>query len=96
MKDAVTYDIQENQLVRLFHGRPEAAWDIDTLKKGNGMKVGDLVRALSVLPQDADVYVWDAGDRLKLVSVDDSFLGDDYPFVDLNTDTDDTKENANA
>jgi hypothetical protein len=39
MKDAITYDIQENQLVRLFHGRPETAWDINELTKGNKVKV---------------------------------------------------------
>jgi hypothetical protein len=24
----ITYDIKEGQLVRLFHGRPETAWDL--------------------------------------------------------------------
>ena len=52
------------------------------------MKVYELIEALRRLPQDADVFVWDAGDRLGLVDVDDSFIGDEFPFVDLNTDTD--------
>ena len=29
----VTYDIQEGQLVRLFHGRPDKAWEIEELIK---------------------------------------------------------------
>jgi hypothetical protein len=52
------------------------------------MKVHELIAALSALPPDADVFVWDAGDRLGLVNVDTSFLDDASPFVDLNTDTD--------
>ena len=52
------------------------------------MKVKDLLDALSALPPEADVFVWDAGDRLGLVNVDTSFLDNEFPFVDLNTDTD--------
>ena len=52
------------------------------------MKVNELIAALSALPPDADVFVWDAGNRLGLVSVDTSFLDEGVPFVDLNTDTD--------
>jgi hypothetical protein len=32
----ITYDIKEGQLVRLFHGRPDMAWDLPT--QGNKMK----------------------------------------------------------
>ena len=49
------------------------------------MKVAELITALKDLPPDADVFVWDAGDRLGLVSVDTSFLDNEFPFVDLNT-----------
>ena len=55
--------------------------------KGNkSMKVKDLIEALANVNPDADVFVWDAGNRLGLVSVDTSFLNDEY--IDLNTDTD--------
>lgn len=54
------------------------------------MKVKDLIAALKDLPQDLDVYVWDAGDRLWLTDVDDSFI--DEGFIDINTNTDMTKE----
>ena len=52
------------------------------------MKVKQLIEALTGIDPEADVFVWDAGDRLALVDVDTSFLDDEYPFVDLNTDTD--------
>ena len=55
------------------------------------MKVKELIAALTALPPEAadlEVYVWDAGDRLTLVDLDDSFLNDEHPFVDLNTNTD--------
>jgi len=52
------------------------------------MKVHELIAALIALPPDADVFVWDAGNRLGLVNVDTSFLDEGVPFVDLNTDTD--------
>ena len=32
----ITYDIKEGQLVRLFHGRPDMAWDLPT--QGKKMK----------------------------------------------------------
>jgi len=32
----ITYDIKEGQLVRLFHGRPDMAWDLTV--QGNKMK----------------------------------------------------------
>ena len=56
------------------------------------MKIKDLIAALSSLPPDADVFVWDAGNRLGLVDVDTSFL--DEHFIDLNTDTDTKGETA--
>ena len=49
------------------------------------MKVQDLLAALSALPLDANVFVWSAGNRLELINVDNSFLNDEFPFVDLNT-----------
>lgn len=52
------------------------------------MNVKELIEALKDLPPQAEVYVWDAGDRLGLVNVDTSFLGEEPPFVDINTDTD--------
>ena len=55
------------------------------------MKVKDLIAALANVNPDANVYVWDAGDRLTLVDVDTSFLDD---FIDLNTDTDTKGETA--
>lgn len=51
------------------------------------MKVGELIKALSSLPQDIDVFIWDAGDRLGVESIDDSFVEEDK-FVDINTDRD--------
>ena len=54
------------------------------------MKVFELIDKLKDLPQHLDVLVWDAGNRANIASVDDSFIDDkDYPFVELNTDTDD-------
>jgi hypothetical protein len=50
------------------------------------MKIKELIAALSGLPPDADVFVWDAGERFGLTDVDTSFLEDN--FIDLNTDTD--------
>ena len=52
------------------------------------MTVSELIDALKDLPPEAEVYVWDAGDRLGLVDVDTSFLDEAHPFVDLNTNTD--------
>ena len=54
------------------------------------MKVSELIKQLSQMPQDLDVLIWDAGNRSGIASVDDSFINDQpYPFVELNTDTDD-------
>lgn len=53
------------------------------------MKVYELIEHLSELPPHLDVMVWDAGNRSRLASVDDSFIHDEQPFVELNTDTDD-------
>ena len=56
------------------------------------MKVSELIKQLSQMPQDLDVLIWDAGNRSGIASVDDSFINDQpYPFVELNTDTDDEK-----
>ena len=33
----ITYDIKEGQLVRLFHGRPDMAWDIGQLTQEQQM-----------------------------------------------------------
>ena len=52
------------------------------------MKVKKLIDALKDLDPEAAVYVWDAGERIGLVNVDVSFLGEAHPFVDINTDTD--------
>jgi len=54
-----------------------------------GMTVGKLSAALANLPQDLPIVIWDAGTRLGLAHVDDSFIEDDYPRVELNTDRDD-------
>jgi hypothetical protein len=53
------------------------------------MKVSELIQRLNQMPQDLDVLIWDAGNRMNIVSVDDSFINDEpYAFVELNTDTD--------
>ncbi len=54
------------------------------------MKVFELIQQLSQLPQDLDVLIWDAGNRMGISMVDDAFIHDEqYPFVEINTDTDD-------
>lgn len=54
------------------------------------MKVSELIQQLSQLPQDLDVLIWDAGNRCGISMVDDAFIHDEqYPFVEINTDTDD-------
>ena len=54
------------------------------------MKVFELIDKRKDLPPHMDVLIWDAGHRCTIASVDDSFIHDkDYPFVELNTDTDD-------
>jgi hypothetical protein len=59
------------------------------LRKDREMKVSELIAALRDLPQDLPIIIWDAGTRLGLAHVDDSFVEDDYPRVELNTDRDD-------
>ena len=62
----------------------------ETFKRKLHMKVFELIDKLKDLPPHMDVLVWDAGNRANIASVDDSFIDDkDYPFVELNTDTDD-------
>jgi NADP-dependent 3-hydroxy acid dehydrogenase YdfG len=54
------------------------------------MKVSELIKQLSQMPQDLDVLIWDAGNRSGISMVDDAFIHDEqYPFVEINTDTDD-------
>jgi hypothetical protein len=56
------------------------------------MKVSELINQLTQLPQDLDVLIWDAGNRMG-ISMDDAFIHDEqYPFVELNTDTDEEKK----
>jgi hypothetical protein len=53
------------------------------------MKVFELIERLQKLPPNLDVLVWDAGNRMGISMVDDAFIHDEqYPFVELNTDTD--------
>ena len=57
------------------------------------MKVSELINQLTQLPQDLDVLIWDAGNRMSISMVDDAFIHDEqYPFVELNTDTDEEKK----
>jgi hypothetical protein len=57
------------------------------------MKVSELINQLTQLPQDLDVLIWDAGNRMNISMVDDAFIYDEqYPFVELNTDTDEEKK----
>ena len=53
------------------------------------MKVYELIEHLSELPPHLDVMVWDAGNRSNIASVDSSFIHDEQPLVEINTDTDD-------
>ena len=53
------------------------------------MTVSELIAALRDLPQDLPIVIWDAGTRLGLAHVDDSFIEDEYPRLELNTDRDD-------
>jgi hypothetical protein len=53
------------------------------------MKVYELIDKLKDLPQHLDVLIWDAGNRCGIADVDESFINEtDYPFVEINTDTD--------
>jgi|688.fasta_scaffold1037080_1 hypothetical protein len=57
------------------------------------MKVSELINQLTQLPQELDVLIWDAGNRMGISMVDDAFIHDEqYPFVELNTDTDEEKK----
>ena len=58
-------------------------------RKNKGMTVGTLSAALANLPQDLPVLIWDAGTRLQIAHIDDSFVEDEYPRVEFNTDRDD-------
>ena len=58
-------------------------------RKNKGMTVGTLSAALANLPQDLPVLIWDAGTRLGVAHIDDSFIEDEYPRLELNTDRDD-------
>ena len=55
----------------------------------NKMTVGKLSAALANLPQDLPVLIWDAGTRLGIAYIDDSFIEDENPRLELNTDRDD-------
>jgi hypothetical protein len=62
----------------------------DAIFKGEyKMIVSELMAALANLPQDLPIVIWDAGTRLGLAHVDDSFIEDEYPRLELNTDRDD-------
>jgi hypothetical protein len=54
-----------------------------------GMTVGKLSAALANLPQHLPVIIWDSGDRLQIAHIDDSFVEDENPRLELNTDRDD-------
>ena len=56
------------------------------------MKVHELIAHLSELPPHLDVMVWDAGNRSGIASVDSSFIHDEQPFVEINTDTDELRK----
>ena len=58
-------------------------------RKNKGMTVGTLSAALANLPQDLPVLIWDAGTRLQIAHIDDSFVEDENPRLELNTDRDD-------
>jgi hypothetical protein len=58
-------------------------------RTNKGMTVRTLSAALANLPQDLPVLIWDAGTRLGIAHIDDSFIEDEYPRLELNTDRDD-------
>ena len=58
-------------------------------RDNKGMTVGKLSAALANLPQDLPVLIWDAGTRLGIAHIDDSFVEDENPRLELNTDRDD-------
>lgn len=47
------------------------------------MTVKELIDALTDVPDDARVYVWNEGERLAILEIDLSFVFSDG-FVDLN------------
>jgi hypothetical protein len=58
-------------------------------KTNKGLTVAQLSAQLAKLPPDLPVMIYDAGNRSRLIMVDDSFAYDEgFSFVDLNTDTD--------
>jgi hypothetical protein len=60
----ITYDFQDGQIVELFHGRPQAAWDIYTVPDEV------LIRALAWNDKGGD---FDGLNRLSLLEI---FLAD--------------------
>ena len=48
------------------------------------MTVEQLIKKLQGLPPGLNVFIWDDGDRMRVASVDESFVDDG--FIDLNTD----------
>jgi hypothetical protein len=58
-------------------------------RKNKGMTVGTLSAALANLPQDLPVLIWDAGTRLQIAHIDDTFVEDENPRLEFNTDRDD-------
>ena len=49
------------------------------------MTVEQLIEKLQGLPPGLEVFIWDDGNRMSVVYVDDSLIDDG--FIDLNTDT---------
>ena len=58
-------------------------------RTNKGMTVRTLSAALANLPQDLPVLIWDAGTRLQIAHIDDSFVEDENPRLEFNTDRDD-------
>jgi len=58
-------------------------------RTNKGMTVGKLSAALANLPQDLPILIWDAGTRLQIAHIDDTFVEDENPRLELNTDRDD-------
>jgi len=49
------------------------------------MTVAEIIEKLQGLPPGLEVFIWDDGNRMRVVYVDDSLVDDG--FIDLNTDT---------
>ena len=47
------------------------------------MKVSELIKQLSKVKQDSEVYLWVDGERIAAHSIDDSFV-DEHWFIDIN------------